>query len=391
MIKIKDKNNCCGCTACVSICSHDAISMQPDALGFLYPFVDEKKCVDCGLCEKVCAFKSDYDISNNLSTPIVYGARHKDIDEVMKSRSGAAFVAISDYVLEHGGVVYGVGYKEHFKVSHKRAITKEQRDEFRGSKYVQSDLSEVFQEIRKDLCSGLYVLFSGTPCQTAGLNAYIGKKLREKLLLVDIVCHGVPGPYIWRDYLSFIEQKRNGLVKEVDFRNKSIGGWADQIDTYVFEKEQEVDNTLTFATIFDSEITLRKSCFHCKYTNIKRPSDITLADFWGWEKVNPEANIDNKGLSLILCNTPKGLDIFKNVKHNMYFFEVFTKDYMQSRLKSPTIPHPLRDEFEKYYAEYGFEKAMKRFALMGWRKNYNEFIEKQLRRIKKYTRKIFHI
>ena len=391
MIKIKDKNDCCGCTACASICSHNAISMKPDALGFLYPFVDEKKCVDCGLCDKVCVFNNNYDTSRNFPTPIVYGARHKNIDEVMKSRSGAAFVAISDYVLEQGGVVYGVGYKDHFKVSHKRAITKEQRDEFRGSKYVQSDLCGVFQNVKEDLCNGIFVLFSGTPCQTAGLNAYIGKKLRENLLLVDIVCHGVPSPYIWRDYLLYIEKKRKKIVKAVDFRNKKIGGWADQIDTYVFENEQEVDNKLIFATIFDSEITLRKSCHHCKYTNTNRPSDITLADFWGWEKVNPEANIDNKGLSLILCNTEKGLNIFQEVKHCMIFFEVFTKDYMQNRLTSPTIPHPRRDEFEKYYAKYGFEKAMKRFALMGWRKNYNEFKVKQLRRIKKYTQKIFHI
>ena len=181
--------------------------MEPDALGFLYPKVDESKCVDCGLCERVCQFNGHYDRSLNLLQPIAYAARHKDISEVMKSRSGAAFVAISDYILKQGGVVYGAGYKDHFRVAHKRAATKEERDEFRGSKYVQSDMTGVFRQVKEDLKNGLTVLFSGTPCQTSGLNAFVGKKLRENLYLVDIVCHGVPGPYIWRDYLEYLEKK----------------------------------------------------------------------------------------------------------------------------------------------------------------------------------------
>lgn len=175
MIKINNPSDCCGCTACASICAHDAISMEPDALGFLYPKVDTSKCVECGLCEKVCQFNDNYDRSLNLKKPIAYAARHKDINEIMKSRSGAAFVAISDYVLEQGGVVYGAGYKDHFRVAHKRATTKKERDEFRGSKYVQSDLTGVFRQVKEDLKNGLTVLFSGTPCQTAGLNAFVGK------------------------------------------------------------------------------------------------------------------------------------------------------------------------------------------------------------------------
>ena len=207
MINIINKEDCCGCTACVSICAHKAITMEPDTLGFLYPKVDVSKCTNCGLCEKVCAFNDNYDTSMNLETPYVYGARHKDIKEVETSRSGAAFIAISDWILSQGGVVYGVGYEEHFKVVHKRAVTKEQRNEFKGSKYVQSDLNDIFIQIKNDLRNGKMVLFSGTPCQTSGLNSYIGKKLRQNLYLVDIVCHGVPAPYIWRDYITYFERK----------------------------------------------------------------------------------------------------------------------------------------------------------------------------------------
>ena len=234
MIKVTNPADCCGCTACASICTHDAISMQPDALGFLYPVVDESKCTDCGLCEKVCAFNDHYDTGLNLPQPEAYAARHKDMHEVETSRSGAAFIAISDYVLENGGVVYGAGYTDHFRVVHKRATTKEERDEFKGSKYVQSDLTGVFRQVKQDLKDGLTVLFSGTPCQTSGLNSYVGKKLRENLVLVDIVCHGVPGPYLWRDYLAYLEKKQGAAICWVNFRDKQEFGWKAHKETFKF-------------------------------------------------------------------------------------------------------------------------------------------------------------
>ena len=234
MIEIKDKSACCGCTACASICSHDAIIMQPDAMGFFYPIVDKDKCVNCCLCEKVCAFNDHYDISLNLSNPGAYAARHKDMSEVETSRSGAAFIAISDYVLENGGVVYGAGYADHFRVVHKRATTKAERNEFKGSKYVQSDLGHLFRQVKKDLKDGLIVLFSGTPCQTAGLNSYIGKKLREHLILIDIVCHGVPGPNLWQDYLAYLEKKQGDKICWVNFRDKQKYGWTAHRETFKF-------------------------------------------------------------------------------------------------------------------------------------------------------------
>ncbi len=235
MIHITNPADCCGCTACASICAHDAITMKPDALGFLYPEVDMGKCTDCGLCEKVCAFNENYDTSLNFPEPIAYGARHKDINEVMRSRSGAVFVAISDYVLEKGGVVYGAGYTDHFRVIHKRATTKEERDEFRGSKYVQSDMNTVFCQVKEDLKKGLIVLFSGTPCQTSGLNSFIGNKLRKNLILVDLVCHGVPGPYLWRDFIEYLEKKEGAAITWVNFRDKELFGWAAHHETFKFE------------------------------------------------------------------------------------------------------------------------------------------------------------
>ena len=207
MIKITDKTKCCGCTACVNVCPTKAITMHSDQLGFLYPIVEESMCIDCGRCIKVCAFHNEYDRSLNLPYPVAYAVRHKDSNEVATSRSGAAFIAIADWALSHDGVVYGAGYADHFRVIHKRAESKQECFEFKGSKYVQSDLNTVFTQVKKDLASGKIVLFSGTPCQTAALNSFVGAKYRSNLYLVDIVCHGVPSPFIWRDYLQYIENK----------------------------------------------------------------------------------------------------------------------------------------------------------------------------------------
>lgn len=358
MIRIKNPSDCCGCTACASICAHNAINMEPDALGFLYPKVDESKCVECGLCEKVCQFNDNYDRSLNLSEPIAYAARHKDINEVMKSRSGAAFVAISDYILDQGGVIYGAGYKDHFRVAHKRAITKEERDEFRGSKYVQSDLTGVFRQVKEDLKNGLTVLFSGTPCQTAGLNSYVGKKLRENLILVDIVCHGVPSPYVWRDYISYLECKYKSRICKVNFRDKSVHGWRSHVETYEIEHDDVKKESTVFTSIFYKHIMFRHSCGICYYTNLKRPSDITIADYWGWERTDSHLNVDDKGCSLLLCNTEKGCQLFDAIKNRMNVVSAELANVMQSHLEKPSEIHSRRSEFEKCYSEKGFKYTL---------------------------------
>ncbi len=355
MINIVDPKDCCGCTACASICNRNAISMQPDVLGFLYPKVDVSKCIDCGLCDKVCAFNDNYDTSLNFPKPVAYGARHKSIEEVMKSRSGASFVAITDYALENGGVVYGVGYKDHFRVCHKRATTKSERDEFRGSKYVQSDLIGVFDQVKDDLKKGLLVLFSGTPCQTSGLNSFVGKKLRENLVLIDIVCHGVPGPFLWRDYIDYLEKKEGATITLVNFRDKEQFGWSAHKETFLFDGGKKRWYTRTFY----QHIMFRHSCGNCHFCNTKRPSDITLGDFWGWEKDNPEANKDNKGLSLILINTPKGKKIFNAIKDKLDIFEATPAAFLQPNLRHPTKNHRKRMEFENDYSLKGFDYVFK--------------------------------
>lgn len=159
MMKERSKENCCGCTACASICPKEAITMRPDGLGFLYPSFDRTKCIECGLCEKICSFNNFREIDNDRAKPEAFAVRHKDINEIETSRSGAAFIALSDWILGHNGIIYGAGYQKHFKVIHKRAENKEQRDEFKGSKYVQSDLTGVFSQIKADLLDGRLVWY----------------------------------------------------------------------------------------------------------------------------------------------------------------------------------------------------------------------------------------
>lgn len=366
MIKIDNPQDCCGCTACASICPRKAITMQPDALGFLYPQVDEKLCTNCGLCEKVCSFNENYE-RNSDGIPDVYAVRHKNINEVEKSRSGAAFVAISDYIIENGGVVYGAGYCDHFRVAHKRATTKEERDEFRGSKYVQSDLGITFTQVANDLKNDLWVCFSGTPCQIAGLRSFLKTKKADtkKLLLVDIVCHGTPAPYIWRDYLAYMEKKYNGKATEVSFRDKETLGWASHKESFVIKEKKITSDTYT--DLFYKHIMFRHSCNVCHFTNTSRTSDITIADFWGWQKVDTEFNRDDKGVSLVFVNTNKGATFFANVISRINFIKTELQLALQANLQKPSEANPNRFVFENDYAENGFVYVAKKYGNIGIR------------------------
>lgn len=352
MIQITSSYDCCGCTACASVCNRNAIIMEPDALGFLYPRVDVNKCTNCGLCERVCSFNEKYDVSLNFQNPIAYGARHKSLDEVMESRSGAVFVALSDYVLAHGGVIYGAALNDNFEVIHKCAVSKAERNEFRGSKYVQSNLNNVFRQVKKDLQLGKYVLFSGTPCQTSGLASFIGKKLRENLLLVDIICHGVAEPYIWRDYVNYLKNKYGESLFNVDFRDKKRFGWNSHVAVFKFSK---IVIDKWFSPNYYHNLMLRNSCGNCHFCNTHRPSDITLGDFWGWEKTGSDINKDNKGLNLVLINTEKGKCLFELIKENLFIIDATPDMYLQPNLQCPSKFSRNRLKFEKDYKEKGFD------------------------------------
>lgn len=358
----KDKEHCCGCRVCEQICPQSAITMQMDECGFLYPMIDSQKCIDCGLCLKKCSFQNGYKKRKEFEPARSYAARHKEMGTMMKSRSGGAFTAVSDQILMSGGVVYGAGYDSEdrlFRVIHKRAETQEQRNEFRGSKYVQSDLGDVFCQIKKDLAAGKSVLFSGTGCQVGALHTYLGKEY-DQLLTVDIVCHGVPSPKIWEDFLKMREQENGGIITSVDFRDKVHYGWKAHRET-VWVNEKRISSRL-YSKLFYLDVATRPSCFRCIYANKNRPGDITIADFWGHEDAVPGFNADNKGVSLVMVNTQKGYDIWEKAEKDMEIIDCTGYPFRHTNMKRPTKRPDNYEEFWEDYQQFGFDFVIKKYC-----------------------------
>lgn len=381
MIRITDRSQCCGCSACYAVCPKGAISMVEDDLGFRYPQVDLSLCVDCGLCEKVCAFR----VPDAETVTEAYAARHKDVSHVDASTSGAVFVALTDAVLQVGGTIYGAAFDEEFRVIHKRAEDKDGRDGFRKSKYVQSDMGDVFRLVRKDLSEGRKVLFSGTPCQTAGLRSYIGPELSRNLLLVDIVCHGVPSPRVWKEYLSWREDKASAKAEAVEFRDKAFG-WRSSVESYVFNGEKTFSRSYSY--LYYKNIMTRESCGSCPYAGLNRPSDITIADYWRKDRKCPDFASDNRGCSLVLCSSDKGREIIEEVSGSLHMTDADLPGCMQQNLMKPTELHKERVAFARDFARHGIEYVMKRYGDMGWRFRLKDMFMKMYSRIRQAARKI---
>lgn len=368
MINLFDrKDNCCGCTACMNICPTNAIIMKNDEEGFLYPIIDNDLCIECKLCKKVCGFQNENSFSDYSRDVKVYAAKHKDIDIRMKSTSGGVFTALSDFVLENRGVIFGASLDSKMKVCHKKVYTKIERDKLRGSKYVQSDLRDSFSEIKELLGKDKKVLFTGTPCQCDGLKEYLKNINTDNLVLCDIVCHGVPSPRIFDDYLKMLNSKSSSKVKGYYWRDK-VNGWHTHTEKVVYEDGSEDFKskiTKIYKELFYSHSILRPACHNCKYTNLNRCSDITIADFWGIEKIMPEFD-DNKGVSLVILNSNKGRDLFDNIKVSLDYKESNIRDCLQPQLQYPSRESHNRSEFWNDYNKYGFEYIAKKYTSYGF-------------------------
>ena len=350
MIKITDKNNCCGCSACASICPKHCITMQSDNEGFLYPTVNIDKCVDCHLCERVCPCIN----SEQLQNPIeCFGAKNNDDSIRRQSSSGGIFTAIAEGVICKGGVVFGASFDNEWKVVHTYTETTDGIAAFRGSKYVQSYIGDSFKQVEVFLKAGREVLFSGTPCQVAGLKRFLRKDY-ENLWTIEVVCHGVPSPKIWREYLSTLELKNIGSISHKD----KTTGWRGysftikDVNQKIVFTEKANDNKYMMA--FLRNLTLRPSCFSCPAKAGRSHADFTLADYWGIEHLFPELD-DNKGTSFICVNTPKGLDLINDLN-----IQKIRTDYQKtvpynSCIVKSTIEPIGRKQFWKEYEEHGID------------------------------------
>lgn len=315
MIRITQKSQCCGCTACSSVCPKQCITMTADQEGFLYPVVDTAQCVECGLCERVCPLLHKPEQHPLLD---IYAAKSKDDSLRFNSSSGAVFSEIAGFIFAGGGVVFGAELDEDLEVKHCCAEDLAELERLRGSKYVQSRLGKTFSRVKELLLNNKTVLFSGTPCQIAGLKGYLMKDYAN-LYTVDVVCHGVPSPAVYRKYLAELADEAGEAVTKVKFRDKQKGWkhgetvFSTAHTDFAASKRQE-----PYMKLFLNNITIRPSCAECAFNNKRSLADITIADFWGIDKFHPEFD-DDKGVTLVMINSLKGQQLFNNIKENLQY------------------------------------------------------------------------
>lgn len=311
-LKIKNKYDCTGCRACEQVCPVKCIKMIEDEEGFLYPEVDEKKCINCGLCKNICP---QIKRKHRRTEKDVYAVKAKNSEDARKSTSAGVAYILSKNVLEKNGVVIGCAYNNELEPIQLKVDDIEDLQKLRGSKYVSSNTLNTFQETKKILDEGKRVLYIGTPCQIGGLYAYLRKDY-DNLITVDIVCHGVPSVRMFKKYIQYLEEKYKNKIINYEFRNKDKVFWGEFCIKITF-KDKKIKylnaNDDFYYSNFLAGNTYRECCYKCEYANVDRIGDITLADFWGIEKINSEF-FSKEGVSLVMVNTKKGVEVFNQIK-----------------------------------------------------------------------------
>jgi coenzyme F420-reducing hydrogenase beta subunit len=344
-----DPDYCSGCGACFSVCPAKAISMDYDSEGFLAPVVDYDKCTGCGLCRKICpSINLEY---KNTTSPTCYAA-YADNDIRAKSSSGGIFTLLAEYAFERGGVVCGAGYTEDFKVEHFIIEKPEDLDRIRKSKYVQSDASKVYADIKRILKEGRVVLFCGCGCQVAGLYATLKGVNLDNLYTIDLMCHGSPSPKVFEHYLDTYHGRKEGKIADVDFRDKSHFGWAAGM-TVKYKDGTVYYGTKTsdaFYRAFNPCMSMRKFCGHCAYAKLPRKGDITLADFWGASKYNKEYS-DGKGTSIVAVNSTQGEKLYKAVGTRLKLSEEISLDYLLGTAQPFDHYHKCHPARQRYFEQ----------------------------------------
>ena len=355
---------CTGCMACKQVCPMQCINTEKTEDGFSYPVIDDCKCNDCGLCKKTCP------VNNTLSrndTLVGYVARYKNDKVVEDSTSGGSFSAFADYVFSINGFLVGAVYDEDMKVVH-LGIEKDRKEDaskMRGSKYVQSELNNIFTTIKEKLSKGQLVCFSGTPCQVAGLNSYLGKEY-ENLITIDLVCHGVGSPLLFRKYLEYMEKKYDSKVVDVKFRNKTYGYHSSTMRVdYENGKKYFGSGRIDYMSkAFFKEASSRESCYKCPFRGKERVGDFTVFDSWHIEQLIKDKKDDDKGFTNLYVNTKKGLAFLDNLKTNLELWEADV-DKMRNldgiMIEKNPIKFSQRDEMLSELANNDFETTMQKY------------------------------
>lgn len=369
--KVCDVIKCTGCGACAQLCPHMAITMEVDDEGFLRPVISSSRCTTCGLCQLRCPVNTPRHVSTGLPLA-VYSGWSNDESTRIGSSSGGAFTEIAKLILAKGGVCFGVSMDENVTARHTFVESDEGLCKLRGSKYVQSIIGDTYIKVRHFLHQGRHVLFSGTPCQVAGLLNFLHRDY-DNLTTVDLVCHGVPSPMVFSDYVEYIGREVvKGKVAGVNFRCKKsswifysmgINPHAEKNDTvsYSYLGNYYAD---PYIRAFLRDNILRPCCYHCQYTSVMRVSDFTIADWWGYKATSPEdKDYDLKGVSLLMCNTAKAAAMAKHLGMRLRGRTVAEAMKTNISLSRPFPMPPTREEFWEDYKVLSFkdmaEKWMK--------------------------------
>lgn len=356
---IKIPLNCTGCHACAGICPKKCIAMEDAGEGFLFPVIDEKECIQCGQCEKVCPILHEPKKSHCTQASAI---KSKNQEERGNSTSGGVFPLLAKTVLSDGGIIYGASYQEDFTVRHIAATDQKMLPFLQGAKYVQSIIGTCFQEIQKQLQSGRTVLFSGTPCQCAGLKTFL-KKEYNNLITVDLICHGVPSPKVWQTYIDYRAEKENNGMRPVKINMRSkVSGWSRYSAEFDYGEGKITriqNNQDLFIKAFIGNICLRPSCSECKAKGVERCTDLTLGDYWGIWNQHPDFD-DNKGISIVFVHTKQGRKLLKQLQNQMDYLEVDIQDAYKENvsLVDSSKKHEKRKEFMEEVTAENFEKLV---------------------------------
>lgn len=407
-----EKAKCCGCSACADICQNDAIYMKQDEEGFFYPLLDKTLCTGCGLCGAVCPVKpaSEFSAENvdcailktknlekpshsseseqdtNLSkqepelpepktAPLCFGAQAKDPVIRSASSSGGAFAVLAQYVLKQQGVVYGAAFNENMEVVHRQVRSPEELEAIKKTKYVQSGMDGIHKSIGSQLRQGKWVLFCGTPCQAQALRLFLNQSSLSqqscrRLIIADLVCYGVPSPGIWSDYVKHLEHKHKGTMTGFSFRDKRNRDNGHTC-SYVIDGREYAGPLASdlYCKLYFANYILRPSCHKCRFCTTDRSSDLTLGDFWGIEKVRPEAD-DKMGTSLVMLHTGQGRRIWELIKEELNWFSCEREELLQPRLVEPTPVAKGREIFMRVHDKITLPLLAKFATGAAWLRRY---------------------
>ena len=373
MIHITDKKNCCGCSACVQRCPKQCISLTEDEEGFLYPYVNEESCVECGLCEKICPILNPQEETFPLQ---VIAAKNTNTEERLGSSSGGLFLPLAKSIINEGGIVFGADYDSNWEVHHVGVENVSGLYALMMSKYLQSRIENTYKEAEKFLKCGRKVMFVGTPCQIAGLHGFLRHKVYPNLLTIDVVCHGAPSPGVWRQYLAetyseeeFIKSRLKAAagkntvlyqslnakspIGDIKFRDKT-DGWKKYRFVVRQKSASKADQNSVLSSVFHydneymngflNDIYLRPSCYHCTLKNGASHSDMTIADYWAAKVVDKDFD-DDKGLGLVILYSEKGRKVFAGLDLTVREVSSENAHLYNGGFNEHTLPHPKRAKF----------------------------------------------